>query len=371
MAELEVPLSSKKKIALEKMCEQELGPNQDPQVMSAIWLDATGKPILFYFGQRVVDQGSGETLDLSEQYKGRTQKDLDSYMENNPKADIAHDGLNEKLCRIYQLAAQALCSDMAPNLRMDRTRHEGVNVMQYDAPAQSQTHDLAANDGEDIGVDDGMKNHPAYESDLSNSGVQEYERAGVVHLVHGWIQQGQPEKGLFISGDVSRSSSSLAATGSYYALTQDVADLLAAMFKVAFPDWYSRYREAFDAGVWIPNDTGPFLGRAIIYKLQGRLHRDRHDLGPSACFGVGSYIGGAMKIPQLNAKLAYQSGDVCIFFSSILYHKVDTYFPTTQSQEEKEQKITPGRIGSVFFFPKESYEVLKDKDSVFQLVRKR
>jgi len=75
------------------------------------------------------------------------------------------------------------------------------------------------------------------------------------------------------------------------------------MFEAAFPQYYAKYREAFDAGVWFTNDPGPFLGRSIIYKLQGKLHKDSKDLGPSACFPVGSFKGGEMLIPQFQTKL--------------------------------------------------------------------
>jgi hypothetical protein len=75
------------------------------------------------------------------------------------------------------------------------------------------------------------------------------------------------------------------------------------MFQVGFPDIYEKYREAFEAGVWVEGDPGPFLGRAIIYKLQGRLHKDRKDLGPSACFLTGAFDGGEMLVPQFRTKL--------------------------------------------------------------------
>lgn len=96
----------------------------------------------------------------------------------------------------------------------------------------------------------------------------------------------------------------MAATGSYYHITKSVAETIALMFKAAFPEWYFKYKDAFDAGVWLKDDPGPFLGRAIIYKLQGRLHKDFHDLGPSASFGVGNYTGGEMLFPQLLAKFS-------------------------------------------------------------------
>lgn len=145
-----------------------------------------------------------------------------------------------------------------------------------------------------------------------------------------------------------------------------------------FPEWYDIYQEAFEAGVWFADDPGPFLGRAIVYKLQGRLHRDRHDVGPSVSFPVGQYTGGEMVFPQLNVKLQcvfsiakvpflsrllyrYAPGDFCIFFSSDIYHKVAPFIPLPQAPEQAAHNITPGRIGSVFFFPKNSLRILKGK----------
>lgn len=96
----------------------------------------------------------------------------------------------------------------------------------------------------------------------------------------------------------------MAAAGSYYYMTKSVAKTIGAMFKYSFPEWYGRYEKAFEAGVWLREDPGPFLGRAIIYKLQGRLHKDTNDLGPSASFGVGDYTGGEMLFPQLGAKFS-------------------------------------------------------------------
>jgi hypothetical protein len=110
-------------------------------------------------------------------------------------------------------------------------------------------------------------------------------------------------KGLFISGDISHSSTTLAAAGSHYYLTQAQAETVGQAFKAVFPEWYQRYEPAFKAGVWLADDPGPFLGRAIIYKLQGRLHKDRHDVGPSVSFPVGQFSRGEMLFPQLKTKL--------------------------------------------------------------------
>ena len=60
--------------------------------------------------------------------------------------------------------------------------------------------------------------------------------------------------------------------------------------------------------------------------------------------------------------IRYAPGDICIFFSSAIYHKVERFVPKVQTQEESNQNITPGRIGTVFFFPEASFEILQDKN---------
>lgn len=49
------------------------------------------------------------------------------------------------------------------------------------------------------------------------------------------------------------------------------------------------------------------------------------------------------------------------FFSSDLYHKVSTFKPNIQTQKQKGNNVTPGRIGTVMFFPKDSYSILQGK----------
>lgn len=108
-----------------------------------------------------------------------------------------------------------------------------------------------------------------------------------------------------MSGDITKGSTTMAACGSYYYLTEPVAKVLGSALKAGLPQWWEMYTKAFEAGAWLPKDPGPFLARAIIYKLQGKLHKDRHDTGPSISFPVGEYEGGEMMLPQLRAKLKY------------------------------------------------------------------
>ena len=52
---------------------------------------------------------------------------------------------------------------------------------------------------------------------------------------------------------------------------------------------------------------------------------------------------------------------MCFSFSSLLAHLVAPWRPKVQTVEMQEERITPGRIGTVFFFPKDSLQILADK----------
>lgn len=147
-------------------------------------------------------------------------------------------------CHSYQLAVQSLCSDAKLHTRFDRTRHEGKNMMDYTQPEPETPHkseddnhsedddhsdmdlDTASDDSdseisseaedfsespeglesESEGSEDDYSdtclsdredeiNDEAYDArQLEKNGLQRSEQAGVLHLVHGWIQQAQPEK---------------------------------------------------------------------------------------------------------------------------------------------------------------------------------
>jgi hypothetical protein len=52
----------------------------------------------------------------------------------------------------------------------------------------------------------------------------------------------------------------------YLEAMREIADLLSAYFKKAFPE-HTKYSEAFEAGHWSQVDPGPWLGQALVYKL--------------------------------------------------------------------------------------------------------
>lgn len=75
------------------------------------------------------------------------------------------------------------------------------------------------------------------------------------------------------------------------------------MFKILFPDVFEKFQVAFDAGAWLTEDPGPWLGHAIVYKLQVDSHIDQRDMNPTASFPCGFFTGGEMQVPQLPTKL--------------------------------------------------------------------
>lgn len=89
----------------------------------------------------------------------------------------------------------------------------------------------------------------------------------------------------------------------YFEATHEVALYLKVLFKYAFPEYFAKYVTLFDAGVWEECDPGPWIGRAIVFKLQVDSHVDRLDDGPTAAFPVGFFHGGELYLPDLSLKL--------------------------------------------------------------------
>jgi hypothetical protein len=56
--------------------------------------------------------------------------------------------------------------------------------------------------------------------------------------------------------------------------------------------------------------------------------------------------------------LSYLPGHACFFRSAEVFHKVAKWNPTMYNTGDD---LMPGRIGTVFFFPEPSFEILKDK----------
>lgn len=99
------------------------------------------------------------------------------------------------------------------------------------------------------------------------------------------------------------------ATDNFDERTKIVHGILAEYAKAIFGDEATPYRKSYEAGRYTNHDVkhGLWLGRALVWKLQVALHRDRHDgpRGICCCFNGGFYEaaepgGGMMMFPDLD-----------------------------------------------------------------------
>lgn len=102
---------------------------------------------------------------------------------------------------------------------------------------------------------------------------------------------------------MSGSGKYLATLKWFFQSTAIVWKVVAIYFKIFFPEYYEKYQQAFEAGQWEQCDFGPFIGKAVIYKLDVFVHLDRRDAGPVVSFPSGIFEGGSMSLPQLRLKL--------------------------------------------------------------------
>ncbi|TEB23576.1 hypothetical protein FA13DRAFT_1715255 [Coprinellus micaceus] len=186
------------------------------------------------------------------------------------------------------------------------------------------------------------------------------ERSGVIHLVAAWPQTGHPHGRMTPSRDLFKTGTSALAYRGWLIATMDLSIEVKVRFKHAFPTWYHNYLQAYQAGrFWPPEvDPGPFLGRALVWKVQVLPHRDAKDKGPSGMFNCGYYSGGALFFPDLWLKLAYRPGDLVFAMTGDLIHAVEEWSPLPPPREHG---VSPGRFSTVFFFPENSFDRLKGK----------
>jgi hypothetical protein len=284
---------------------------------------------------------------------GRTVVDVEAAAAAGHK--VLNDGLNDNLLEDALFATQVLHHFCHPQKSQKDGRHDFEDfLMRYtrmpDKAAKECAHD---EDGQWDFVHDGLTYRYADEHEAS-------ERTGVTHLVHAWHMQGHhaTKSPLKPSADMVRNAQVAQAVQWYLAYTRPLALTLQEMFKVSWPEDYEKYRKAFEAGVWVEDDPGPWLGRAIVWKLQVLPHRDGLDGGPTAIFCLGRFSGGECYLPDLHIKLRYRPGDVLIFLSGDLYHAVGDWKAISGVST---RGITPGRVGNVFFTPADSLHALKGK----------
>ncbi|KAF8230865.1 hypothetical protein L208DRAFT_1378361 [Tricholoma matsutake] len=174
------------------------------------------KTLLFcYMGDHWKD-GLVEPLDS--QYKDCTLTDLEKCIGKGKK--VVHDGLHGDALKLYHKATQMLCSCVHPKFEKDQRYNTKPKEL----------------------LDPCLMHYQIQLNQASGTSEAE-ERKGVLHLVQGWIH------GIGLGG-----------IWCWYCATRPVTLVLATIFKELFPKEYEEFKAAFEAGVWLEDDPGPWLG---------------------------------------------------------------------------------------------------------------
>ncbi|KAJ7821785.1 hypothetical protein B0H14DRAFT_3733215 [Mycena olivaceomarginata] len=189
-------------------------------------------------------------------------------------------------------------------------------------------------------------------SDQSDKGC---EPSGVWHFIEGREQIGHHGQGLFMGKDMCPTSSSTTAVAAMYKATETLESNVEAVVKVAFPQEYQAMKNVWAAGKLWERQSGCHNARAIVFKLPVYPHWDDTDFGVTVSFAAGDFKGGYLYIPQFDLVFEYRPGTLAAFYAACMIHSVGDWEATCM---EKDAETTPGRIGTVFFIPKSSAEVL-------------
>ncbi|KAG1863909.1 hypothetical protein F4604DRAFT_1929031 [Suillus subluteus] len=337
---------------------------------SGIFQDELGNTLIAYFGRRV--EANVETRGSSKGYTryipgphtpsamGRSSECLDNAERAGSR--VYFDGIKKQMLDKVLVSTQLLVHHIGVQHAICDGRHDrGDFLMKYAKASIPPGETLAETDDRGSFVWEGAEY--VYED-----GGFASESTGVIHLVHGWPEQGRdPEKhGIHPSKDMVSGPRGAPHVYAYFQVTEALALRLAAMFRVAFPEFYEKYRKAFEAGKWTVVDPGPFLGRVIVWKLSVLPHQDGLDEGPAVIFPMGRFEGGECYLPDLKLKLSYQPGEVIMLMGGALYHGIGDWTPEPGVSEDG---VTSGRVSNVWFFPHSSYELLKDKPAGWSLAR--
>ncbi|KAK7018053.1 hypothetical protein VNI00_018426 [Paramarasmius palmivorus] len=191
-----------------------------------------------------------------------------------------------------------------------------------------------------------------------NNGKEGVELAGVHHLVEGWEQRGHHGKGLFQSKDMIHTSSASTSVAHYYQANDLLERHISTIIEVFFPHDHAVLAPAREAARVMNTSGGCYNARAIVFKLPLLLHCDDGDTTVSVSFASGRFTGGYLYIPQLGLAFEYNPTTVAAFCASRLFHTVGEWSALPMKLSDT---TTPGRVGTVFYFPQTSLDILKDK----------
>ncbi|KAL0059543.1 hypothetical protein AAF712_013688 [Marasmius tenuissimus] len=338
-------------------------PEYPVQATSGIWVTKDGTHAMTYLSHRYASQEKApeDPLPLNRQEDRHRLVDA---VQNAlaEKQKMYYDGFPEEVIKRYAESAQVLCAFNRPKPDHTSERH-GVQGSSGEAtntfPLSNEMDNWTSHPKEARARRSKEPTPtPVYSPDNGKTGE---EGAGVHHFVEGWPQRGHPDEGLHRSSSFAGSSQAEMAAEHFYDTNECLEECVEATIEVFHEEQHKVFSKARGAARVVGNEGGGcFIGRAIVYKLPLYLHCDVGDEGVSVSFPAGRFTGGYLIIPQFGVKLWYRPGDILLLYANYIWHTIDEWKSTKMTRSHT---TTPGRIGTVFFFPSKSLDYLEDKEA--------
>lgn len=345
---------------------------RQPIPISTRIIDENGRVLMDIMASRRIDSPTQPNIrPISEIYEDfHSQKLLDDAQANGVR--IVQDGLTQRIMDDYHQSLQVYAHHACPDPEKYQKRHTTLLTKDITEAEifKTKTDTFAVLDGyayrqtKKTNLDPGdeqeyIMRSMEYLKENQNGGTSRcFEPCGIKHPIQAWIQQGNPNKGLYAGADITKNGGTLVGFMSFIQNTRQVSAIIASYFEVLYPQEYAVLKPIFDAGKWVQEDKSGFLGRAFVYKLQVSLHNDGKDFPITVTFPSGSYEGGHYLFPQLEVILRYAPGDICFSIAASLYHKLTKWTPPMMKLGDP---TTPGRCSSILFCPQETVRQLQDQ----------
>ncbi|KAK1230754.1 hypothetical protein PQX77_006146 [Marasmius sp. AFHP31] len=320
----------------------------------------TNKPILTYLAERIASVGDCDTvLPASALNQDKTMQIEHIEDERAKGTQIINDGFLPDLINRYAESATYLAAYSRPKKDKNANRHG------EDAKYGRAVHRFPLESGVPW-TDDPLKAR-VYRNNIpepglvysDNGGKEGVESAGMFHFSEGWEQCGHPGEGLYQSKDMNESSTACTATAAFYETNSLIEQHISSIVKVFWPEHHEELERAREAARTLKSEGGCFNSCAIIFKLPLFLYCDDGDTDVSVSFPAGKFTGGYMYIPQLGLIFEYKPGTVIAFRASKIFHTIGKWEALPMKATDG---ISPGRIGTVFYFPESSLKEMRDKE---------
>ncbi|KAL0059635.1 hypothetical protein AAF712_013600 [Marasmius tenuissimus] len=319
-------------------------PEYPVQATSGIWVTKDGTHAMTYLSHRYASQEKApeDPLPLNRQEDRHRLVDA---VQNAlaEKQKMYYDGFPEEVIKRYAESAQVLCAFNRPKPDHTSERH-GVQGSSGEA---TNTFPLS-------NEMDNWTSHPK-EARARRS------KEPTPTPVYSPDNERASHEGLHRSSSFAGSSQAEMAAEHFYDTNECLEECVEATIEVFHEEQHKVFSKARGAARVVGNEGGGcFIGRAIVYKLPLYLHCDVGDEGVSVSFPAGRFTGGYLIIPQFGVKLWYRPGDILLLYANYIWHTIDEWKSTKMTRSHT---TTPGRIGTVFFFPSKSLDYLEDKEA--------